>query len=673
MKNDVLLFILCLVCMLGVTSACAEKGTGNGEDTISTDSIDMDSSADSQTGTVSDTTPDIDSETDTVVGADSTSTGDEGDSVTDTTADSSTGAGSDSETGLPTDTTDTTIGSVDTVHDSSDADSSGEDTGSAGADTETSFDTDSHPDDDTGDEIPDDTDTTFQVSKGAMGMGLGGISDWSTQYPFINFMKHARSWHDWDNDDNDDFDLDENGWVRSLQPGQTAGSVFLVKEDGSPVVYDTMIVYYEGTGTIEYTWSASKIENASTPGRDVVSVGEGNHLMKITATDSSDPIRNIAIVPAQYEENYLNGEIFNPDFLDRIKHFRAVRFMDWMQTNDSTQSDWTDRPRVSDPVWTRAGVPLEIMIQLANKLGASPWFCIPHLADETYIREFATMVKHNLDPALTAYVEHSNEVWNWQFEQAQYANTTGRERWGDEGNAYMQWHGMRTATICDIWKDEVFQDDAERVHCVLGTQAGWQGLEEGALECPLWVDEQAGREPCHAHGIDSLSITGYFSACLHSEDHEATIRSWFDDPDGGMGRAMSQIENAGEFPCDNSVAGLADTYRYFKDVADSYGLAITAYEGGQHITANAHSMQDDEDFINFHIAVNRDSGMKDRYLENFNNWKNEGGTLFMHFVDFGTPSKWGSWGALEHLFQESSPKWDAITEFNDQLCWWEGC
>jgi len=35
----------------------------------------------------------------------------------------------------------------------------------------------------------------------------------------------------------------------------------------------------------------------------------------------------------------------------------------------------------------------------------------------------------------------------------------------------------------------------------------------------------------------------------------------------------------------------------------------------------------------------------------------------MHYGDISRPSKWGSWGALEHLEQESSPRYQALLDF----------
>ena len=57
--------------------------------------------------------------------------------------------------------------------------------------------------------------------------------------------------------------------------------------------------------------------------------------------------------------------------------------------------------------------------------------------------------------------------------------------------------------------------------------------------------------------------------------------------------------------------------------------------------------------------------MGDLYKEYFQEWHNIGGGLFANFNDVSSTSKYGNWGALEHLYQDSSPKWDAIQSFLD--------
>jgi hypothetical protein len=361
----------------------------------------------------------------------------------------------------------------------------------------------------------------------------------------------------------------------------------------------------------------------------------------------------------EYETTF-QTEIFNPVFLDRTQQFTALRFMDWMSTNNSEQGEWDNRPRVDDASYAHGkGVPVEVMVALANRLGANPWFTMPHQATDEYMANFAHQVKTCLNPQLKAYVEFSNEVWNWQFQQAHYALEQGKARWGeDKGDAFMQWYGMRTAQMSDIWK-QIFADQPDRVVSIISTQTGWLGLEPSALDCSLWVAE--GNRPCYQHGIDAYAITGYFSGKLSSSESKSAIESWMSNANGGFDQAFTQIKQGSVLdtdPNDDTLLGLSTSFQYHQKVAQDKGLKLVAYEGGQHLVQS-----DDDRITEFFIELNRQPAMYDVYMDMLERWKQEEGTLFMHFSDISQPSRWGSWGALEYVEQESSPKFDAITDF----------
>ncbi len=516
-----------------------------------------------------------------------------------------------------------------------------------------------------------------------LGTNLNGIADWSTELPFLDAFKSSRPWitqcvsgetgcsGSWDTEEYDKLDLDEQGWVKSLPapeaPPEYTRVATLLFTGMKNYPAGKYVVLYDGEGTIEYKFDATKDEVASKPGRDVINVtpsGASIYLI-ITSTDPNQTgnyIRNIRVVEAKYEDTY-ESEVFNPEFINKIKKFQAIRFMDWMETNHSKQGEWANRPKVDDASYAYGkGVPVEIMVKLANRIGADPWFNMPHQATDDYITNFAQIVKDTLDPNLTVYVELSNEVWNWQFQQAQYALAQGQARWGkDKGDAYMQWYGMRTAQMSDIWKT-VFGSDSNNVVSVMATHTVWLGLENAVLDCPLWVAE--GNTPCYQHSIDAFAIAGYFNGSLNAEENESTIESWLNEPDGGVSKAFKQIKSGGLLPTDEDYESLTDTYKLFKyhqQVADKRKLQLVAYEGGQHLVNS-----DNEKLTEFFIELNRHPEMYKIYTQLLNEWKNQGGGLFMHFSDIKKPTKWGSWGALEHVYQKSSPKYDALIDFIDQ-------
>jgi len=521
---------------------------------------------------------------------------------------------------------------------------------------------------------------------GSVGINITRISDWSTQYPFLDFVKQARAWVSQKNDNGKtwdkggELDLDKNGWVRSLKPSQVAELVFLTP-NMNQMEFNRFVVTYKGKGKIRYMHAARIISHSSKGNQDVIYVSDklpdSIASLQILETDPSNYIRDIKIVPEKYVELSQRGEIFNPDWIGIIDNYRAVRFMDWMKTNDSTQEYWKDRPKINDYTWSIKGVPIEIMISLANKLHADPWFNMPHLATDNYISQFANIVKNNLDESLTVYIEYSNEVWNGWFKQSQYANDMGLKRWNASSDPTMQWYGMRSAQMCDIWKKIIFGNELQRVHCVLSTQANNSNRAKSAIECPMWVNE--GNIECYKHGFDSIGIAGYFSGCLNGKanstsDYSDMIRAWFKDKDGGLEKAFEQLDSGKYFECNNTVEAKAKTYAYFYNIAKERGMSLTAYEGGQHVTGLGSKVYEDEDFIKFHIAINRDIRMKKMYLRNLEIWKKQGGTLFMHYLDISRPGRYGSWGLLEYLGQKTSPKYEALREFNTkEKCWWRGC
>ena len=524
----------------------------------------------------------------------------------------------------------------------------------------------------------------------SLGIGLGEVSYYSTQLPLVDLFKTARNWFtqsdtQWDTNEENRLDLDQNGWVRSLPstskldetsaPAYSKVATLLTRDMANAYRSGRYVVMYDGTGKIDYSFDATKVEADSVAGRDVLQVdsAKGNGIyLKITETDpqkTGDYIRNIRIYN---EEDLPLVELsaqFNPEFVDNIKSFGTLRFMDWMHTNGTGQGVWSDRPKPSDLNWTDKGMPVEIMVALANETGTSPWFNMPVAATDDYMAQFAAYVRDHLDPSLKVHVEFSNEVWNWQFPQAHYAQEQAEKRWGKDpvgGGGWMQWYGMRTAQMSKIWKD-TFGDAHSRVASVMSTQSAWRGLEEPLLNTPAWVAE--GNEPAYK-SVDEYAITGYFGGDLGTPENADVVRSWLSEPDGGFGKAFQQLQSGGLLPTHESVANAIDRFKYHADVAQKHGLNLVAYEGGQHLVGIG-GIENDSKLTQFFTDLNRRPEMGELYKQLLEGWKQSGGTLFNPFVDVYASGKWGNWGALEKVDQVSSPKYDALMNFiNTHDRWW---
>lgn len=550
-----------------------------------------------------------------------------------------------------------------------------------------------------------------ELGNPSVGIGLSGLDYYASQLPFLDIMKTASTWighlpGQWGGWDHqrlaDEGYLDTQGWLKAIPPALESVSTVLLAD--LPVgAVSTRGVYrltYEGEGQIEVRAGGAP-RRPSRPGLLWFEVTPDNTIVNVVIS-RTDPrrigeyIRNITIVHERDIAAYEAGEIFNPQWLALIENMRMLRFMDWMQTNNSTQSDWAGRPQISDYTYTRRGAPLEIMLALANRIGADPWFNMPHLASNDYMAQFAAMVRDGLRDDLKVHVELSNEVWNFIFEQAKWADEQGRLRWG-RPNSWVQFYAVRAMEMARIW-EAAFAGQTDRLVKVIATHSGWEGLETEILEAPLWVAEDPANHRPPAAYFDAYAITGYFSAQLGGEKADLVL-AWIalsrseaeaaGKALGLTGQALADHVQAHKFDAaiamaarelrdgsvtgnsQDSIAGLADhAFPRQAGIARDHGLDLVMYEGGTHVVG-VEAALDNAELTAFYIALNYSPQMGALYTALLDAWKAAGGKAFALFVDVAAPSKWGSWGALRHL-DDSTPRWDAITRFNAaNPAWWE--
>lgn len=545
-----------------------------------------------------------------------------------------------------------------------------------------------------------------------LALGLAGVHDYAVQQPFLNVMKTAREWvghmpGQWGGRDEDDLRaagvFDENGWPRHVPEGLVSVATLVLTDmpEAAVSLAGSYRVRYRGQGDLRLEGRAQNVRRDAdgalwfdyTPGGGGVQVA-------IAETDperQGDHIRDITIIHEDHLEAFEAGALFNPRWLAHVAPVRVARFMDWMATNGSTQSHWDERPLPAHYSWARTGVPLEVMLAFANETGIDPWFTLPHLATDAYIRRFAEMVRDGLDPARKVYVELSNEVWNWQFAQAHWAEEAGRSRWG-AGQTWVQAYALRAARMAQIWS-AVFGDTAEdRLVRVIATQTGWYGLEDMVLRAPRWLRENPSRNPPPARFFDAYAITGYFSAGLGDPETADIVYGWIAestalaeaaaDAQGLAGAAREDwlaehrfdhaVALAAQQLRDGSVTGdrrgtiaalIDEVFPYHAAVAASWGLDLVMYEGGSHVVGIG-PVVEDETLTAFFTHLNYSPEMGALYAELLDGWRAAGGTLFNAFVDVYAPNKWGSWGALRHL-DDDNPRWRALMAFNrGNPAWW---
>lgn len=531
----------------------------------------------------------------------------------------------------------------------------------------------------------------------SLAMGLNGVADWSTQQPFIDQMKSARPWVGHEGSNWGAWDatrleaegyLDGHGWVKALPPGVDRIESFILTEQnpGAGALEGRYRVRWQGKGALRIGGLARQVDYGEGEAWFRFTPGDGLVSLTLTEVDAADPLREIEVVHEDQIVLHDLGVVFNPLWIDRIADFRSLRFMDWMLTNGSPVTSWAGRPVLEDYTWVRRGVPLEVMIELANRVGADPWFNMPHAADDDYAERFAEMVLERLDPRLDVYVEYSNELWNYGFPQTRWAVEQARARWGETAgdDAWMQFAGARAAEMMRAWGGVFTGENARRLRRVVAVHTGWLGLEEPLLEAPLWVAEG---NPTPAEHFDAYAVTGYFGFELGDaeEGRLGELRDWLEESrraaeqvaraKGLKRRALDAaiapvrfdlaIPKAVAAVREGSLAELTGTFwPYHAEVAKRYGLELVMYEGGSHAVGHG-AAQNDEELTEFFITLNYSEPMAALYGEAISAWHAVGGRMFNNFVDVARPSKFGSWGALRHLEDETA-RWAVLVEANLQ-------
>ncbi len=499
-----------------------------------------------------------------------------------------------------------------------------------------------------------------------LALGLAGVEDWSVQQPFLDVMKTARPWTghlpgQWGGQEYPRIEaggyLDAEGWPVAMPPGVTGLSTMVLTDlpPDAAGVAGRYVLSYAGRGVLRLDGRAKVAEEA--PGRIVFDYtpGPGAVVLTISVIDPVEPLRDIVIVREDRARMLAKGAIFNPDWLDRIRGVKMIRFMDWMRTNNAALARAADRPKPADYSWGRNGVPMEIMVALANELHADPWFTIPHLAEDDLVRDMARVAAEGLEPDRVAWVEFSNEVWNWQFAQAHWAEEQGRARWGRE-NTWVQFYALRASEVADIWA-QVFADPSRLVR-VISTQTGWIGLEEQILDAPLVMAEG---KPWPSTHFDVYAVTGYVAALLGSDEKAPLVRSWLAEGEAAARKlALRELRDGSVSGNDeDTLARLIGTiWPHHKAVAAAHRLRLAMYEGGTHVVGMG-AQVDDPALTAFFIGLNYSSEMAALYAEILDAWTHVGEAPFNAFVDVLAPAKWGSWGALRHL-GDDNPRWRVL-------------
>lgn len=505
-----------------------------------------------------------------------------------------------------------------------------------------------------------------------IGTNLGGIVDWGTEIPFVDLMRCSREWYTksvgdptdpWNSGFASELTLRADGYPTHV-PQSVPSSIYLQKPatiwgitDGWPV--GTYTVLWDGQGILLFQGSHQNLQQTSTNRAtfDFPNPLGGVFEILIDSSNVTDPIRNIRVLMPGTEFTYDTNPFYEL-WVEKVDIFETVRFMDWGQTNnwgssepgfgDGSLTDWADRSQLNYYTWAHdKGIPYEMMVKYMNDYDKDGWVCVPHVASEDYIRNMAQYFRDNLEVERHIYVEYSNEIWNWMFDQTQWANEYGcivpGISWPEGTAPYIQ-------NMLNYWTDE-FTAQMDRTTRVVGIQTGWLDV---AQRVAFNLDSST---------FDAISPTYYFG---FTDAADLVL-------DGlGTSATISDIAEQARLSMDEYFQGIQEIKT---NLADSLNKPIVFYEGGQHLTAHPFGVT--PTYETPLVDIHRDTSMYNMYNEWFDRIRtlqdNDEPLLLMNFAFVGHRSaQFGSWGVLETMDQDFSvtpaPKYQALIENMNTNC-----
>lgn len=479
-----------------------------------------------------------------------------------------------------------------------------------------------------------------------LGINLASPVDWGTEFPFIDIMKQSRPFYSqveglgYDAGMKVPLERDQFGNPKSLKPKQMAEALVFVDMRGK-VGTGVYTLAWKGKGTFQVA-SEGHVYGTFTESPATVELNRqevGSVAVRVLSIP--DPANNPTqitfrkIMPPEWK-----NQTFRPKFVGDWEFASVYRFMDWEWTNASPLMDWKDRP--TPQLATQAGgtgVALEHCLELSALTGKDPWLCIPHQATDAFVEQMAALVSLRLPPSQKVWLEYSNECWNNapKYPQSAYCRQKGvaAKLSNNTYEAQLRWYASRSVRCFNIFTQALGPSRVVKVLAAHGADP-WTGAT--ILGHP--VD---GR-PAGAYA-DALAIAPYWG---HWDQVHPT--------NPGM-LSVDQILDR----CEELIKLNKPTLLQFAKIAEAGKLQLVAYEGGQHLVKEGDPAATEK-----FIAVNRHPRMKDLILQDLRQWRDIGGGLFCLFSSMGPYKEHGSWGHLEHTFQDTTqaPKYQAALEFN---------
>ncbi|MEA2711279.1 MAG: hypothetical protein QOF78_3880, partial [Phycisphaerales bacterium] len=511
---------------------------------------------------------------------------------------------------------------------------------------------------------PDPTPPTPPVDDGQwkhpiLGVNLESVRDYDRQFMFIDVIKTSRRWGTPEKPFDSKGPIGDDGW-----PAGDFGTCMLTETRNVNGVYK-----FSATGRCDITTPGSPAKvvnllhdaarNRTTADVVIAAPQDKRITLNLACRGTDGGLKDIKLLRPGYSSD---EQIFTSEFLAVIKPFDALRFMDYLRTNNSQIVKWDERCKPGEPQYGSAkGAPYELAIELGNKMDKDIWLNVPALADDDFVRQLGALIREKLKPGRHAYVEYSNEVWNGQFKQfrqnedlAKAEVAAGETTLNDNGaDSNVHYWGRKRIAKRSVEIRKLLGDDAGagggRIRVVLPSQIAY--APPGTM-LKMQLDYVAKYHGPPSQFFFAIAGAPYFSP--GRDETDLTGKTWYTQRgdltvDGICDRLLARTHVGGN-----------ENVKAFTALAKQHGLKHFAYEGGL-------DLQQYPNNVDVKIASQYDLRTGQAVEDYLDKFYASGGDAMFYFTLSSKYSKSGYWGLTEDVRDVLTPKYLAATRVAAKL------
>lgn len=301
--------------------------------------------------------------------------------------------------------------------------------------------------------------------------------------------------------------------------------------------------------------------------------GMGNRSISFDWGNGVNPPTNLRVYRTSDADDLENGV---PLVLEARNFFAAssvLRFMNLMSANGNNPLRLS-----SVGVKDLAPVGLDMLVDIANLLGISPWFCYNHTYTDEEVVAATDFICDNLNPDIPFIVEFGNESsWNIAFGPTKMLQRLGKALFStiDSVDAGYNFYALRATQVAILVKQRFAAKGRRNGKLTYGGQATSVGAAKKGIDGALWRAWNADSYVSPPEVFDSFAIAPYiFNSMAKDEAIWPLLR------DESEAAAMSYMVGL----IDSTVAAKRSAVLSWKRYADEVGLELFIYEINQHIT-----------------------------------------------------------------------------------------